>query len=124
MIRTRWRGDGVANRPGVVSVTHTRIARYRDLPGILRAGAGLLRHWDEHAGGMGVQVGLDVRRRESWTVSLWDSDDALRRFVSSRRHRAVVAAHRACVDVRSRSYPTEAFDPASAWTAASDLGTR
>ena len=123
MIRTRWRGRRDAQHPGVVSVTHTRIARYRDLPAVLRAGAGLLRHWDEHPGGLGVQVGLDVRRKQSWTVSLWDSDDALRRFVGSRRHRAVVAAHRARVDVRSRSYSTDAFDRADAWAVARALGT-
>ncbi|MBV8957822.1 MAG: hypothetical protein JOZ37_00590 [Actinobacteria bacterium] len=85
---------------------------------MLLAGAGLLRHWQEHEGGCGVQVGVDLRRRISWTVSLWDSDRALHRFLASPRHRQVVTAHRARVNVRAETYTTDAFDPTAAWAAA------
>jgi hypothetical protein len=123
-IKSRWRtGPAAGVEGGLVSATRTVMHRYRDLPGILRGGSRLLRHWDEHDGGIGVQVAVDLIRRTSWTVSLWTDEEALRRFVRSSRHQATIRPYRSRVTVTGVTFLSEPFDLEEAWTqAAVQLG--
>ncbi len=118
-IRSRWRsGSATGTEGGLVSATRTVVHRYRDLPGILRGGSRLLRHWDEHEGGIGVQVAVDLVRRTSWTVSLWTSEAALTRFVRSDRHQVTIGPYRSRVTVSSITFFVDDFDLREAWAEA------
>jgi heme-degrading monooxygenase HmoA len=123
-IRSRWQSGSATGAPGgLVSATRTVVHRYRDLPGILRAGSRLLRHWDEHEGGIGVQVVVDLARRTSWTVSLWTSEAALRRFVRSDRHQLTIGPYRSRVTVTGTTFFVHDFELRDAWAeAANRLG--
>ena len=118
-IRSRWRsGSATGTDGGLVSATRTVVHRYRDLPGILRGGSRLLRHWDEHEGGIGVQVAVDLARRTSWTVSLWTGAEALRRFVRSERHQVTIGPYRSRVTVSGTTFFVDDFQLGEAWAEA------
>jgi hypothetical protein len=119
VIKLGWKTGPAAPRDaGLVSVTRTEVARWRDVPGILWRGSGLRSGWPRLAGAVGVQVGLDLRTRTTFTVSLWTDADALRAFLRSGAHQAAVARYRDRVTVHGETWTTDRFDRAAAWARA------
>jgi hypothetical protein len=98
------------NGPVVVSLTEFTAERYRDLPGIARAGFELQSGWWAMPGAIGVVLYADPARRQGGALSLWQSATDLERFVALPRHVAVMRAHRARVSIRSAVWTSENVD--------------
>ena len=117
MITLRWKAGAVPDHPdaAVISATRTRIERARDLPGILLGGLRLRARWADNPGSIGVRLGVDLRRRVSFSVSGWISEADLDGFVRSEHHRRVVAPYRDHVDVHAARWERDCSDHDALW---------
>ncbi len=93
--------------PVVVSYTEFTARRFRDLPGIARAGLGLRRGWWAMPGAIGVVLYVDVRARRGGSMSVWATEEDLRRFVALPRHVAIMRRYRTRVSVRATTWTAE-----------------
>jgi hypothetical protein len=94
--------------PVVVSFTEFTARRFRDLPGIAWAGLGLRRGWWAMPGAIGVVLYVDVRARRGGSLSVWATEEDLRRFVALPRHVAIMRRYRQRVAVRATTWRAEA----------------
>jgi hypothetical protein len=101
--------------PVVVSLTEFTARRFRDLPGIARDGIGLSRGWWALAGAVGVFLYVEPAQKRGGALSVWASEDDLRRFVALPRHAATMRRYRGRVTVRSATWRTERFRTGEAW---------
>ena len=100
--------------PVVVSFTEFTARSVRDLPGIARAGLGLRRGWWAMPGAIGVVLYVDVAARRGGSLSVWATEEDLRRFVALPRHVAIMRRYRTRVTVRATTWTAEGFRPAAA----------
>ncbi len=91
----------------VVSLTEFTAHRLRDLPAIARDGLGLRRGWWAMPGAIGVSLYLDVSRRQGGSLSVWTTEEDLRRFVALPRHREIMRRYRTRVAVRAASWTAQ-----------------
>jgi heme-degrading monooxygenase HmoA len=96
--------------PVVVSLTELTPRYTRDWPLIARDGLALTRGWWAMAGAIGVVLYADVRHRCGGSLSLWASEEDLRRFVSLPRHAAIMRRYRDRGTVRAAVWTTEDVD--------------
>jgi heme-degrading monooxygenase HmoA len=117
MIRGRVHRGPVAltDAPVVVSLTEFNARRFDDLPGIARDGIGLSRAWWAMPGAISVTLYLDPGRRRGGSLSVWASEEDLRRFVALPRHLAIMRRYRDRVSVRAATWRTERFSAAAVW---------
>jgi heme-degrading monooxygenase HmoA len=101
--------------PVIVSFTEFTARRLRDLPGIIRDGVGLSRGWWAMPGAIGVLLYVDVAKKRGGSLSVWASEDDLRRFVRLPRHVAIMRKYRTRVSVRSALWQTDHFRTEEAW---------
>jgi heme-degrading monooxygenase HmoA len=101
--------------PVIVSLTEFTARRLRDLPGIVRDGVGLSRGWWAMPGAIGVLLYMDPARKRGGSLSVWASEDDLRRFVALPRHAAIMREYRSRVSVRAAMWETDRFRTADAW---------
>jgi hypothetical protein len=99
----------------IVSLTEFTARRFRDLPAIVRDGVGLSRGWWAMPGAIGVLLYLDPARKTGGSLSVWASEDDLRRFVALPRHVAIMRRYRRRVSVRSAMWQTDKFRTGDAW---------
>jgi hypothetical protein len=104
--------------PVVVSFTEFQAHRWRDLPGIIRTGRDLRRAWWAMPGAIGASLWLEPTRRRGGSLTVWTSDEHLRRFVRLPRHVAVMRRYRDRVAVRSATWTTRAFSATTAYAEA------
>jgi len=83
LVRFPWISGLAAETDGpvLVSVTDFRLARVRDLPGAYMAGARLRHAWPGLEGAVGQWMWAQPLARRSGAVSVWRSEEDLRRFV-------------------------------------------
>jgi hypothetical protein len=120
LITLPWK-DGDVARAGegcVISATRTAIGRRRDLLGIMVGGLRLRSRWTANPGSVGMQIAIDLRRRESWSLSAWASGEDLARFVRSDAHQRAVAPYRDRVTVRAARWEAERVDVSECWSEA------
>jgi hypothetical protein len=98
----------------VVSLTEFTARRRRDLPAIARDGLALSRGWWAMPGAIGVLLYLDVIAGSGGSLSVWATEEDLRRFIALPRHLAIMRKYRSRVTVRSATW-TERFRVAQAW---------
>jgi hypothetical protein len=98
-----------------VSLTEFTAHRLRDLPGIARDGVALSRAWWAMPGAIGVLLYLDPVRKTGGSLSVWEGEADLRRFVGLPRHAAIMRSYRSRVSVRSATWQTDHFRTADAW---------
>ncbi len=96
--------------PVVVSLTEFTPRSRRDWPLIARDGLALTRGWWAMAGAIGVVLYGDVRHRCGGSLSLWASEEDLRRFVSLPRHVAIMRRYRDRGTVRAAVWTAEGLD--------------
>ena len=101
--------------PVIVSITEFTARRLRDLPGIVVDGVGLSRGWWAMPGAIGVLLYLDPGKKTGGSLSVWASEDDLRRFVALPRHAAIMRKYRKRVTVRSAMWQTDNFRTEDAW---------
>jgi heme-degrading monooxygenase HmoA len=99
----------------VVSLTEFTARRFRDLPGIARAGIALQSGWWAMPGDIGVLLYAYPAQRKGGSLSVWESEADLRRFIRLPRHVAVMRAYRDRVTVRSATWTSESVDLHEAW---------
>jgi hypothetical protein len=101
--------------PVIVSLTEFTARRRRDLPGIVCDGVGLSRGWWAMPGAIGVLLYVAPWRKSGGSLSVWASEEDLRRFVALPRHAAIMRRYRSRVSVRSAVWQTDRFRTAEAW---------
>jgi hypothetical protein len=116
-IATRWHpgpAHAATGAPVVISFTEFTARDARDLPGIALAGLGLRRGWWALRGAVGVVLWLDVGARRGGSLSVWATEEDLRRFVALPRHVAIMKRYRSRVAVRSTTWTADGFRPGAA----------
>jgi hypothetical protein len=96
--------------PVVLSLTEFTSKRFRDLPGIARAGLGLRSGWWAMPGAIGVVLYAHPAQRQGGALSVWESEADLQRFVALPRHVAIMHAYRGRVTIRSAVWTSENAD--------------
>jgi heme-degrading monooxygenase HmoA len=122
-IRLPWARGPSRRTAGVVSATQTDFDRFRDIPGAVVAALRLRRLVRRSPGAIGVSLSMRPLRRRSWSVSAWETEDDLRRFLRSASHQATARRFRSRVGVRSELWAVDRFDLSGAWHQADALFT-
>lgn len=92
-MRLPW-SKGPANAtdgPHAAMASTFRLKRYRDVVPFLRASMRLRKEAAVSPGNVGLGLAANPLTKSFWTLSSWDSHDALRAFVAGEPHRQVVA---------------------------------
>jgi hypothetical protein len=111
---TRWEPGPAAHVDGpvVVSVTDLTLHRTLDMPDAYRAGLRLRRGWFAMEGAVGLWLWAQPLKRRSGSVSVWRSEDDLRRFVRLPAHVAIMRRYRPRSRLQSRTWHADGFVPA------------
>jgi hypothetical protein len=87
-------------RDYVAMASRLPLARYRDMPGFLRAVMAIRGQLAQASGLVGYSLDAHLAQKTFWTVSAWDSQDALDAFSRADPHRGRVGV------IRPRMRPT------------------
>lgn len=87
-------------RQYVIMASRLPLTWYRDVPAFLRATMAIRAQLAQTDGLIGYALDAQLTRKTFWTVSAWDSQDALDAFSRADPHRSRVAA------IRPRMRPT------------------
>jgi heme-degrading monooxygenase HmoA len=98
-----------AEGPFVISLTDYTTHRWRDVPGVALSGLRLSRAWPTMPGAVGLWLWSDLPRRRSGSISIWTSEDDLRRFVRWPVHLAIVRKYRSRGRLTASSWEAERF---------------
>jgi heme-degrading monooxygenase HmoA len=92
MLYSKWKPGARTESEGRRLVAATRFAfrRVRDLPFVVWHGLGFRRDWAEIQGAVGVLLAVDLRRRTTYSVSVWESEEDLNRWLRSADHAEVI----------------------------------
>jgi hypothetical protein len=117
MLRTRWTPGPAEGAAGAVliSVTDFRASHVRDLPGIYQAGLALRRGWPQLTGAVGMWLWSEPLARRCGSVSIWEDEEALHRFVAWPDHVAIMRRYRGRGQLSSTAWTANRPDPAAAW---------
>jgi hypothetical protein len=113
MLRTRWTpgpAAGVAG-PVLVSVTDFRASRPLDLPSVYRAGLTLRRAWPDLTGAVGMWLWTEPLQGRCGSVSIWQDEQALHRFVAWPDHVTIMRRFRGRGRLRSTTWTATQPDP-------------
>jgi hypothetical protein len=77
--------------PHAAMASQFELKRYRDVVPFLRASMRLRKEAAAAPGSVGLGLAANPFTKTFWTLSSWESQDALRAFVAGQPHRAVVA---------------------------------
>ena len=102
----------------LVSVTDFEVTDMRDRIGAWVLGLRLRRAWPSMSGAIGLWLWVKPLRRRSGSVSVWRSEEDLRRFVGWPRHVAIMRRYRGAGELTSATWWAERFDATQIWTAA------
>lgn len=109
--RTAWTPGPAESTSGpvLISVTDYTAHRWRDVPSIFLSGMRLRRAWPRMQGAVGMWLWADPLRRRSGSISVWTSEEDLRRFVRWPVHMAIVRKYRARGSLVAGSWQAERF---------------
>jgi hypothetical protein len=99
-------------------MTCTDFERFRDMPGAGLAALRLRRAFPSTTGAIGLSLAVQPLARRSWSISAWETEEHLRRFLGSPAHIAIVRQYRATVRVSSTISTVERFQLKQAWRTA------
>jgi heme-degrading monooxygenase HmoA len=112
-----WR-DGPArdhDGPVLVSLTQFTAARAHELPGIYRAGMRLRGGWYALPGALGMWLWAAMpHQRRCGSLSIWQSEEHLQRFVALPAHLAIMRKYRTRGELTSHTWQLDHFDKAAA----------
>ncbi len=117
LIRTPWRGGPCSREDAPVFVSFTAFSphRLRDWPGIARAGLSLRSAWPSMEGAVGLWLWATSSLIDGGSVSVWESEAALKGFVRWPPHVQIMRRFRTRGSLRTASLQTESFDPEAVW---------
>jgi len=119
---TRWVRGPAAEHDGavVVSVTDYAPHRRRDIPVVTTTGLRLSLGWYAMPGAVGLALWSVPHRGHSGSVSVWQTEEDLRRFVGLPRHREIMGRYRDRGRLRSTSWWAERFERRDVFAQARD----
>jgi hypothetical protein len=114
MLRTRWTPGPAAGTAGpvLISVTDFHASRLRDLPGIYQAGLTLRRAWPHLTGAIGMWLWTELLQGRCGSVSIWQDEQALHRFVAWPDHVTIMRRYRGRGELRSTTWTATQPGPA------------
>jgi hypothetical protein len=120
VLRTRWTHGPAAEPAGpvLISVTDFRADLRRDLPGIYRAGLRLRHDWPRLTGAVGMWLWTAPRQGRCGSVSVWQNEEALYRFVARPDHVQIMRCYRDRGSIRSTTWTDASPDRGAIWTRA------
>lgn len=112
-----WRSGPAAETDGpvLVSATEFTFDRARDVPGIILTGMRLRRLLSEMHGAVGVTLYSQLRNRRIGSMSVWENEADLHRFVVHPKHLPVMRKYRTRGTLRAATWHTDRFNLAEAW---------
>src|SRR5690348_1164439 len=112
MMRLPWRsGPARAERSVLVSATRFTYRRAWHLPLVFWHGLRLRSGWDRVEGAVGVSIQADAATRTTYTVSVWQDEESLRRWLVSEHHARLMRDFRGrLASSASATWRTERFD--------------
>ena len=107
-----WREGPAARHTGpvLVSLTDFRAHRARDLPGIYLAGLRLREGWYAMPGAIGLWLWGQPLQRRGGSLTVWESNDDLRRFISLPAHVAIMRRYRDRGTIASDTWELDRFE--------------
>jgi hypothetical protein len=119
MLTSRTPGpDAGTDEAVVVSVTDFNVARWRSIPPVTASGLRLRLGWYAMPGAVALWLWSMPARRRSGAISIWTSDDALRRFVALPEHVAIMDRNRSRGSLRATTWHADRFAPRDILSAA------
>jgi putative flavoprotein involved in K+ transport len=114
MLNIPWKAGAAASEHGTVLIaaTEARIGRYRDLPGVAIAALQLRRSWPTFEGAVALSLAAQPLRRTTRSISVWQSEEQLLRFLHSPAHMTIVRRYRGRLSIRSATWSSGRFNPA------------
>jgi hypothetical protein len=104
-----------------VSMNDYVISRARDVPRVARAGMRFRGAWPQTEGALGLWVAGTVSGRRQVSVSVWRSEEDLRRFVRSPAHLQVMRDFRDAGDLITTAWTAERMDRSLIWRQACEI---
>lgn len=106
-----WREGPAARHAGpvVVSLTDFRSGHAADLPGVYLAGLRLREGWYAMPGAIGLWLWGQPLQRRGGSLTVWESKEDLRRFVSLPAHVAIMRRYRDRGTIASDTWELERF---------------
>jgi hypothetical protein len=117
-IRIPWKRGPGRGPSALVSMTRTDFKRFRDMPGAAVAALRLRRAFPSTEGAIGLSLAVQPLARRSWSISAWETEEHLHRFVGSATHLAIVRQFQPKVSVSSASWTVDQFHLKEAWRTA------
>jgi hypothetical protein len=117
-IRNPWKPGPEEGTGGkvVVSATRFEYRRRRDIPLVSVHAWRLRRAWGSRPGAVGLITGGEPHRAITYSLSIWRSEDDLRRFLSSPEHVRLVRGFRPrLIASRSVLWETDRISPREVW---------
>jgi heme-degrading monooxygenase HmoA len=107
-----WREGPAARHTGplVVSLTDFRAHHARDLPSVYLAGLRLREGWYAMPGAIGLWLWGQPLQRRGGSLTIWESNDDLRRFVSLPAHVAIMRRYRDRGTIASDTWEMNRFE--------------
>jgi heme-degrading monooxygenase HmoA len=96
-------------------MTRTDFDRYRDMPGAALAALRFRHALPSTQGAIGLSLAVQPLARRTWSISAWETEDDLRRFLGSSAHVAIVREYRTRVRVTSTLSKVERFHLRQVW---------
>ncbi|HST66016.1 MAG TPA: hypothetical protein VLM05_12580 [Mycobacteriales bacterium] len=106
--------------PVHVSMNDYLIHRFRDVPGVARAGIGFWRAWPRTEGALGLWVASSPGGLRQISVSVWRDRDSLWDFVKTPAHRRVMRDFRDAGVLHTNPWTAERLDRALIWRQAEE----
>jgi hypothetical protein len=117
-VRTTWkRGPAAGSNEGPVLISYTEFTPHtlRDLPRIYFAAERLRQACTELEGAVGVTTYWQLFKRRAGSVSVWEDEAALRRFVALPFHVEIMRRYRSRGSLRAVEWRADSFDLAAAF---------
>ena len=116
-VRTGWKRGPAAPSTGPVRISYTQFTPHsvRDIPRIHLAAERLRRAGTELEGAVGVTTYWQPFRRRVGSLSAWEDESALRRFVVLPYHVEIMREYRARGSLRAVEWFADSFDLAEAF---------
>jgi hypothetical protein len=108
-----WREGPAAARhtgPVLVSLTDFTAHHTRDLPGVYLAGLRLREGWYAMPGAIGLWLWGQPLQRRGGSLTIWENNDALRRFISLPAHVAIMRRYRDRGTIASHTWELDRFE--------------
>lgn len=110
-VRTPWKRGPAASSSGPLLISYTEFTPHsmRDVPAIYLAAERLRKACTDLDGAVGVTTYWQLFRRRGGSLSVWENEEALRRFVSLPFHLEIMRRYRDRGSLRAVDWQADSF---------------